>query len=379
MFNNTFNNYIPIQLFIIVCIVIILLLVIVSIFFNGTYKVKYKQWIHHPLNFNLVFKWKSFYDKNNFNNYIKNIDFTNISTSSLSNLNQINKSFIKNFDKHINDFDIVSIQNKTCSIIDHKSKNLIEDSIISACVTSFEIFNPQLKQKLFYINNLMLDYTNLNLHTKNNILLQHLDYYINKNNINFGLFKYNILPFLTPLSAFNCYTFPVTKWRQPPSNKLHPKFKLIPLSKQNFHLFTNFVKTLNINNSFEIILHANYERIMYLIYNSFWFANLLLFEDNVVAFYFFNIQRKSALHCFASVNKCDNPNDFIYAFKLSFWNIANKNNCTLASIDSVSHNNTIIHNIIKKTHPSTVTPFAFYFYNFEKYFSIPHHNCLFIL
>jgi hypothetical protein len=64
---------------------------------------------------------------------------------------------------------------------------------------------------------------------------------------------------------------------------------------------------------------------------------------------------------------------------LSFWNIANKHNCKLASIDSISHNNPIIDNIIQKTHPTSVTRFAFYFYNFKKSASVPNHDCLFIL
>lgn len=343
----------------------------IFVFFYGYYKVKYKQWIHHPLNFNLLWKWKfsSF-------NLQQNIDFSSIYTSSFCQLSQVHKSFVKSISPHFNDLDIVSIQTKQCSLVHHKTKSVINDHIISSCVSSFEIKGSR-NLKAFYINNMMLDYSNTDLHNKNNILFHHLQHNITHSHIQYGLFKYNILPFVTPLCKFNTYSFPVTKWRQPPSKFLHPQFKLIPLSKQNFHLFTNFMKTLN--SDFDTLLHANFERIMHLIYNSIWHANLLLLEDQVKAFFFFHIRRKSVLHCFASVNKCEKLNDFIYAFKMSFWNIANKNNCNLASLDSLSHNNPIIDNIIKKTHPSSVTPFAFYFYNFKKSASVPNHDCLLIL
>ena len=355
-------------LFFIICSLIL-------IAFYGYYKVKYKQWIHHPLNFNLLFKWNSFL--NNADLVLQEkIDFSNISTSSFKLLPQLHKSFVKNMDSHFNDLDIISIQTKNCSIINHKSKSVIDDSIVSSCISSFEIKHLN-NTSCFYINNFMLDYTNLNLQNKNNIIFHHLFHYISKLNINYGIFKYNILPFVNPLCKFNTYTFPVTKWRKPPSKLLHPQFKIIPLSKQNFHLFTNFLKTLN--SHFDTIFHANFERIMHLIYNSIWHANLLLLGDQVKAFFFFHIRRKSVLHCFSSANKCENLNDFIFAFKLSFWNIANKNNCNTASIDSISHNNPIIDNIIQKTHPLSVTPFAFYFYNFKKSASVPNHDCLLIL
>lgn len=348
-------------------------LIIIS--FYGYYKVKYKQWINHPLNFNLPFKWNSFLHNSDLA-LQKKFDFSNIYTSSFQHLSQLHKSFVKNMDSHFNDLDIISIQTKNCSIINHKSKSIVEDSIISSCVSSFNIKNLN-NTYCFYINNLMLDYTNLDLKKKNNIILHHLFHYISKLNINYGLFKYNILPFLNPLCKFNTFTFSVTKWHKPPSNLLHPRFKIIPLSKQNFHLFTNFLKTLN--SRFGIIYHANFERITHLIYNSIWHANLLLLDDQVKAFFFFHIRRKSILHCFCSANTCENLNEFIFAFKLSFWNIANKNNCNSASIDSISHNNPIINNIIQKTHPSSVTPFAFYFYNFKQSISYPNHQCLLIL
>lgn len=337
----------------------------IIIIFYGYYKIKYKHWIKHPLNFNLFFKSNFFFDKSN----IFLLENSNTFSSSFNSLSNLQKSYIKNFDSYFSDLDIVSLQNKKCSLIHHKTKSVFDDHIMSSFISSFQINGPSF-WKGFYMNNIILD--NLN-----NILLHHLFYYIFHLNINYGLFKHSILPFVTPLCVFNIYTFPVTKWRQPPAIFLNPKFKLIPLSKQNFHLFTNFLKSLN--SDFHTILYANFERIMYLIYNSFWHANLLLFEEQVKAIFFFQIRRKSVLHCFASVNKCEKLNDFIYAFKMSFWNIANKNNCNLASIDSLSHNNPIIDNIIQKTHPSSVTPFAFYFYNFKKSTSVPNHDCLLVL
>jgi hypothetical protein len=296
-------------------------------------------------------------------------------TQRYSHLPQLYNSFVKSINSHFNDFDIISIQTKTLKLIDHKNNKLIEDNIISAYVTSVQIKGN--KWNGFYMNNIMFDNANLTLNTKNNILLHHLFHYISHLDIKHGLFKYKILPRVTPFCKFNTYEFPVSKWRQPPHQSLHHQFKLFPLSKQNFHLFTNFMKTFG--SIFNTFFHTNTEQILHLIVNSFWFVDMLVIDDNVIAIFFFKIKRKSVLHCFASVNKCTNIDDFILAFKMSFWNIANKNNCNLASIDSLSHNNPIINNIKTKTHPSTVTPYAFYYYNFKHSFSVPNSDCLFIL
>ena len=70
------------------------------------------------------------------------------------------------------------------------------------------------------------------------------------------------------------------------------------------------------------------------------------------------------LSCFASINNCLAEDIFIQGFKISFWNIADKNNFGFCAIENISHNNVIITDIIKKTHPLIVSPTAYFFYNF---------------
>lgn len=352
-------------------IVVTMILMLISI--QGYYNVKYKQWIRHPLSFNLLFKWNHTFSKE------ESVIYTeSICSSSFENLPSVQQSFVRTLDSHFNDLDIISIQTKKTSLINHKSKSVINDDIISSCVTSFEITGLS-NFCGFFMNHIMLDYTNLNLQNKNDILLGHLKHIMQSSNnkISSGLFNYPILPFVNPLCQYKTYQFPTHKWNQPPKDLLHPQFKLFPLSKQNFHLFTNFMKTIDTH--FEVLFHANFERIMHLIYHSIWFANILLVDDQVEAIYFFKIRRKSVLHCFASVNKCSDVRNFINAFKISFWNIAKKKDCQLTSLDSISHNSVIIENIQKKTHPSSVTPFAYYFYNHTYSKCTPNYQCLLLV
>jgi len=71
------------------------------------------------------------------------------------------------------------------------------------------------------------------------------------------------------------------------------------------------------------------------------------------------------LTCIGSINNSLNIEMFIHGFKLSFWKIAEKNNFGFAAIENISHNYILIHNLIKKTKPTVISPTAYFFYNFS--------------
>jgi hypothetical protein len=70
------------------------------------------------------------------------------------------------------------------------------------------------------------------------------------------------------------------------------------------------------------------------------------------------------LSCFASINNGDSEDIFIQGFKISFWEIAEKNNFGFSAIENISHNDIIVNNIILKTKPVISSPTAYFFYNF---------------
>ena len=113
------------------------------------------------------------------------------------------------------------------------------------------------------------------------------------------------------------------------------------------------------------------------------FVYVIIVDDEIISAYFF---RKSCvciekdmevLSCIGSINNCLDEDIFIQGFKISFWNIADKNNFGFCAIENISHNNVIINNLIKKTHPIIVSPTAYFFYNFA-YHSFKHEKVLII-
>ena len=70
-----------------------------------------------------------------------------------------------------------------------------------------------------------------------------------------------------------------------------------------------------------------------------------------------------AISCFAAINNYDNK-VFIHGYKVALWNICEKETCSFAVIENISHNNIIINNLQIKTVPSIISPTAYFFYNF---------------
>jgi hypothetical protein len=109
--------------------------------------------------------------------------------------------------------------------------------------------------------------------------------------------------------------------------------------------------------------------------------NAIIYNDNIICAYFFRkpcvfIEKDmEVLCCFGSINNCLDEDIFIQGFKISFWNIADKNNFGFCAIENISHNNVIINNLIQKTHPTVVSPTAYFFYNFA-YYSFKHEKVL---
>ena len=190
--------------------------------------------------------------------------------------------------------------------------------------------------------------------------------HINKN-ISVSLFKReDELTGIVPLCVYSTYGFHVKKWTKPLD--LHSMYILLEITEQNFHFLLDFIK-INSSN-FDIIINSDISNIIELIKTKNIFIYVILINDEIISAYFY---RKSCtfiekglevLSCFASINNCDSEEIFIHGFKISFWKTAEKNNFGFAAIESISHNNVIIKNLILKTAPLIISPTAYFFYNF---------------
>lgn len=341
-------------------------LLLFLLFTRAYYKIIYNQWIQHPLDFNLYFKFPSQRNTIQFIEDEFNMKFSTNKTSEFS-------------------IETIGTRNINHHLLYTKDENQVANKVYSVEVVMLN------DMKAFYMHTIQFDDTSPP-NKKANIMLHHLQFCLQmKQPISIGLFKrekQQQLSCVKPLCSFHKYEFSVKKWNKPSDQLILSKYKLIPIGSSNFHLFTHFWSQIekkdedknkkNFDFQFDFYIRLPFEIILQKIKDQELFVSLLIANDDIVAAYFFKKIEEKCLHSFASVNYCTDARVFIHAFKITFWNIANKNDCNRASIDATSHNSIIIQNIKIKTHPTAVTPYSYYFYN-HFYPTTANYRCLIIL
>jgi hypothetical protein len=269
---------------------------------------------------------------------------------------------------------LIDLSNKNTDINKDNIPNIIQNKKIIGVMTSRPlhiIINGKARANFdaYYVDYLCVD-TNYRRKgiAPQVIQTHHYNQRYNNKNIVVSLFKReDELTGIVPLCAYSTYGFPVTKWTKP--DDLLGNLTLLEITPQNFHLLLDFIK--NNSSKFDIFINTEISNIIELIKTKNIFIYGILLEKQIVCAYFY---RKSCvfveknmevLSCFASINETSELNDvFIHGFKLSFWNIADKNYFGFCAIENISHNNIIIDNLILKTRPSITSPTAYFFYNF---------------
>jgi hypothetical protein len=183
-----------------------------------------------------------------------------------------------------------------------------------------------------------------------------------------SLFKREgVLTGIVPLCVYKTYGFSVKNWTKPPD--LLAFYTLLEINVQNFSFLYDFMKQQKV---FDIMIFTEVSNLMELLKSKNLFIYTVLTSDNeIVAAYFY---RKSCvfiekdleiLTCIGSIHgEKVNKDIFIHGFKTSFWKIAENHRFGYASIENISHNYIIIHNLLKKTKPEVISPTAYFFYNF---------------
>jgi hypothetical protein len=155
---------------------------------------------------------------------------------------------------------------------------------------------------------------------------------------------------------------------------------LLEITPQNFTFLYDFIKKTS--KSFDLFIFTEITNLYALIQSKNIFIYSVIVNQEIVSAYFY---RKSCvfiekdleiLTCFGSIHDGSSSETiFIHGFKISFWKIAEKENFGFAAIENISHNHIIIHNLIKKTQPSIISPTAYFFYNFA-YSTFPSSRVL---
>jgi hypothetical protein len=379
---------------------ILLVIFIIIMSFCAYIKIKYKFWTIQPV-FH-VYNWNYMLfppgiinhklpEKNKYTNFEK------IKTHIISDLSQIQKTDFENFVRlHYlqngsnkfsplaeNIFPYFSSHNDKCFasfytnnnlMLDLKKGTTIESPIMVGLITSrpLQIIihngNKDSEFKAYYVDYLCVD----KMQRKKGIAPQMIQtHHYNQSHLNknivVSLFKReDELTGIVPLCVYTTFGFPVFTWSKP--MQLNGMFKVIEINSTNFNLLYNFIKVNQV--LFDIFISVESSNLIELIKTKNIFINVILLEQDIICAYFFRKtctfvdDNMDVLTCFASINTYQNQNIFVQGFKLSFWNIAEKNNFGFSAIENISHNNIIIENIRKKTKPSIQSPTAYFFYNF---------------
>jgi GNAT superfamily N-acetyltransferase len=259
-------------------------------------------------------------------------------------------------------------------LIDLKKGTTIEDNKLIGVITSrpLHIVINIAKDAIFdayYVDYLCVD----KMYRKKGIAQQMIQTHeYNQRHLNkkivVSLFKReDELTGIVPLCVYKTFGFQVKKWSKP--NMLHGMYKLLEITPQNFHFLTDFLK---VNSSqFDIIINTEYSNLIELLKSKNIFIYVIMIGHDIKYAYFYRKsctfieKRMEVLSCFASIKGMGTEEEaFVQGFKISFWKTADDNNFGFAAIESISHNDVIISNLLLKTKPLVISPTAYFFYNF---------------
>jgi predicted GNAT family acetyltransferase len=181
-----------------------------------------------------------------------------------------------------------------------------------------------------------------------------------------SLFKReDVLTGIVPLCVYSTYGFDMETWRKPID--LVSYIALVECGKTNIHILLDFLQEQT--SWFDICIIPEVSNIVNLIATKNIFIYMIVIDNKVKCAYFFRklctfIRDKcEAIGCFASINNYDND-VFIHGYKVALWNICEKEGCSFAVVENISHNHILINNLKIKTKPSIESPTAYFFYNF---------------
>ena len=272
-------------------------------------------------------------------------------------------------------------------LIDNKTGKTIEENKIIGIITSRPLHvqinnNPEFD--VYYVDYLCVNKN----HRKKNIapqLIQTHEYKQSHNNkkISVSLFKREEeLTGIIPLTVYKTYCFNMSNWGSP--QQLDARFTILTGDKQNIFYLYNFIEEMK--KKWDIIIYPEISNIIELVTTNNLFIKMLVINGDIEAVYIFRktcsfIEKdKEIISCIASIKGSIQTSQFISGFKMSLWSLKQNENCKLVrylTLEDVSDNIYLINNICLKTHPTVISPMAYFFYNFA-YNPFKSEKCLII-
>jgi hypothetical protein len=158
---------------------------------------------------------------------------------------------------------------------------------------------------------------------------------------------------------------------------LDPKMTLLQGDKQNMYYIFNFIKEREKEKEgkWQLTILPDMSNLIELISSKNMFISMILIGGNIEAAYIFKksctyIEKdKEVICCIASMynNHKMQEEEFIRGFKVSLWSIIERpenKQFQYLTVEDISDNGCIIRNIERKTHPTVISPTAYFFYNF---------------
>lgn len=200
---------------------------------------------------------------------------------------------------------------------------------------------------------------------------------------------------IVPLTVYKSYCFNMRNWNCP--QPLDPKMTLLQGDKQNMYYLYNFIKEKEKEKEgkggkgekgekegegekegkckWQLTIIPDMSNLMELIDSKNMFISMIVIDGNIEAAYIFKksctyIEKdKEVICCIASMynNSKIQEDAFIRGFKVSLWSIIERpenNKFHYLTVEDTSDNGCIIRNIERKTHPTVISPTAYFFYNF---------------
>jgi hypothetical protein len=187
---------------------------------------------------------------------------------------------------------------------------------------------------------------------------------------------------IIPLTLYKAYCFNMRKWVKP--EVLNHRISILTGDKQNMYYFYNFINSLKNNQNFDILVYPELSNIIELVSTNNIYIKMLVIDGEIEGIYIFRktctfIEKdKEIISCIASINNSLSNDEFIHGFKVSLWSILKEhNNFKYLLMEDISDNKYIINNLCIHTHPTAISPMAYFFYNFA-YTPFKSEKCLII-
>lgn len=257
--------------------------------------------------------------------------------------------------------------------IDNKTNKTIIEKRIIGVITSrpLHIKIGTNKFDAYYVDYLCVNKSKRKMNIAPQLIQTHeyIQSHQNKH-ISVSLFKREEeLTGIIPLTIYKTYCFDMTKMVIDNNSKSNLKINLLTADRQNCYYLYNCLNQSN--KKWDIMIYPVISNLIELIASKNIYTKMLLVDNEIDTVFVFKkscifIQEgKEVLSCIASIRGELTNEEFVSYFKIALQSILKEdNNFTYLSIEDISDNKILINDVCLNVFPTTISPMAYFFYNF---------------